>query len=319
MTYTVHKPYGILFVPTKEHGMGEPCWISVSYPSAIFAASTLRRPIRVPAGTCTPKSPVPRGGLWKRWLRRRRRKGERVTVQIVEILGRSVQGVTSPFYCRGENGQAYFVKGRGAGRQSLIAEYVGGKLAHAFGLPVPEFEIVEVPQELIRWCGRDDAHELGAGQAFGSKELPHVQEFSFSLIPQVPEQVRKDVAVFDWWLHNADRTLTEKGGNPNLLWNLECSCLAVIDHNQAFATDFSPRNFAELHVFHQDFLKLADDWVERETYANRLSAVFAGFDLACDNVPTEWWVENGVPALFNREAAKALLNRYVEDNFWRIA
>lgn len=121
-----------------------------------------------------------------------------MTIQIVEILGRSIQGMTNPFYCRGDDGLAYFVKGRGAGRQSQIAEYVGGKLAHKFGLPVPNFEIVEVPQELITWCGRKDAAELGAGLAFASKELPHVQEFSFSMIQRIPEQLRKDVVAFDW-------------------------------------------------------------------------------------------------------------------------
>lgn len=242
-----------------------------------------------------------------------------MTVQVVEILDRSIQGFTKPFYCKGEDGHAYFVKGRGAGRQTLIAEYVAGNLARAFGLPVPKFEIVEVPKTLITWCGRDDAHELGAGLAFGSKALPHVQEFAFSLIPQVPEPLRKDVAVFDWWLRNADRTLSEKGGNPNLLWNLQGSCLAVIDHNQAFDADFSQQAFVELHVFHQDFLKVAEDWVEREAYADRLSTAFAGFDLACDNVPPEWWVANGVPALFDRDAARAILDRFKDDNFWRIA
>lgn len=81
-----------------------------------------------------------------------------MTIQIVEILDRSIQGVTRPFYCRCEDGQAYFVKGRGAGRQSLIAEYFGGRLARAFGLPVPDFEIVEIPPELIRCCSRGDAN-----------------------------------------------------------------------------------------------------------------------------------------------------------------
>lgn len=108
-----------------------------------------------------------------------------MAIQIVEILGRSIQGITKPFYCRCEDGQAYFVKGNGAGKQGLIAEYVGGHLARAFGLPVADFDIVEVPQELIKWCGRDDANDLGAGLAFGSKALPHVQEFSMGHMPQV--------------------------------------------------------------------------------------------------------------------------------------
>lgn len=243
-----------------------------------------------------------------------------MTVQIVEILDRSIQGITKPFYCRCENGQAYFVKGRGAGRQSLIAEYVGGRLARAFGLPVPDFEIMEIPPELIKWCSRSDVNELGAGLTFGSKALPHVQEFSFSHISRVDEEVRKDVVLFDWWVQNADRTLSEKGGNPNLLWDQKNSRLAVIDHNQAFAPYFDPLQFVQTHVFNSNLLHIFDDFVERDIYRNRLAAVVAEFDCACDNVPPEWWWEDdGVPANFNRDAAREILNRFTDDIFWRIA
>lgn len=41
-------------------------------------------------------------------------------IQIVEVLGRSIQGITRPFICRGEDDRTYFVKGQGAGRRSLI-------------------------------------------------------------------------------------------------------------------------------------------------------------------------------------------------------
>lgn len=193
-------------------------------------------------------------------------------------------------------------------------------MARVFGLPVPDFEIVDVPEGLIRWSGRDDAGELGIGLAFGSKALPHVQEFTCSHIDRVDEQIRKDVALFDWWLHNADRTLTEKGGNPNLLWDQEHSRLAVIDHNQAFDARFDPQLFAETHVFREQLLIVRDDWVERDVYFNRLAAAFAEFDLACNNAPPEWWWEDdGIPASFNRDTARAVLNRFKNDNFWRIA
>ncbi len=240
-------------------------------------------------------------------------------MQVIEILDRSKQGVTNPFYCRCEDGQAYYVKGRGAGRRSLIAEYVGSRLAKKFGLPVPDFEIVEVPDELIKWSGRRDAQELGAGLAFGSIALTYVQEFSFSHMPLVETAQRKDIAVFDWWVRNADRTLTAKGGNPNLLWNLQSSSLAVIDQNQAFDPDFNAQLFGELHVFHEEFLRVAGDMIERQAYVDRLSGTFAEFELACDNVPPEWWEMDGVPANFNRDMAKAMLERFLNNEFWRIA
>lgn len=243
-----------------------------------------------------------------------------MAIQIVEIIDRAVQGITKPFSCRCEDGQLYFVKGRGAGKQGLIAEYVGSQLAQKFGLPVAEFEIVEVPEELIKWCGRGDANELGAGLAFGSKVFPHTQEFSMAHMAQVDAQMRRDVALFDWWVHNADRTLTEKGGNPNLLWDQKSSGLVVIDHNQAFDAGFDPVRFAELHVFHEDLLAVFGDLVERQVYHDRLAAVFAEFEAACDNVPPEWWsVDNGVPTNFDRNNARELLKRFMNNDFWRIA
>lgn len=242
-----------------------------------------------------------------------------MALQIVEILGRSIQGVTHPFRCRCENGEIYYVKGHGAGKQSLIAEYVCGRLARSFGLPVADFEIVEVPQELISWENTTDLYDLGAGLAFGSKALLHVQEFSISHSQSVPQQLRKDVLLFDWWVHNADRTLSEKGGNPNLLWDQVTSKLAVIDHNQAFDELFNPQNFAALHVFHEDLTSIFDDLVERFVYCDRLAAVFAEFDLACDNVPSEWWwAGDGVPVNFNRDKARKVLERFKSDNFWSL-
>ncbi len=173
---------------------------------------------------------------------------------------------------------------------------------------------------MIKWSGRDDANELGAGMAFGSRALPHVQEFSIAHMPQVDVLTRKDVVMFDWWVHNADRTLTEKGGNPNLLWDQKNSRLAVIDHNQAFDTDFDPQRFAKLHVFHGSLMDIFGDLVDRETYRDRLVAAFAEFDPACDNVPPEWWlVDNGVPTSFNRDATREFLRRFMNNDFWRIA
>lgn len=243
-----------------------------------------------------------------------------MAIQIVEILRRSIQGVTRPFQCRCENGDLYFVKGHGAGRKSLIAEYVCGRLARSFGLPVADFEIVEVPQELIAWGNSADLYDLGAGLAFGSKALPHVQEFSISNLQAVPPELRKDVVLFDWWIHNADRTLSKLGGNPNLLWDQKENRLAVIDHNQAFDELFNASDFTKLHVFHADLPVIFCDLVDRLAYADRLAAAIAEFDQACDNVPTEWWwVDDDVPVNFDREAARKILGRFNHDNFWRIA
>ncbi len=240
-------------------------------------------------------------------------------VQIVEIISRSIQGVTRPFYCRGDDGYTYFVKGYSAGRHSLIAEYICGRLAIAFGLPVANFEIVDVPPELIQWGGVEGAHDLGGGLAFGSRALPHAQEFTVVLLPAVDAQLRRDILVFDWWIRNGDRNLTEKGGNPNLLWNQETSRLAVIDHNQAFDAEFDKQSFCQTHVFHKDIPSVFGDLIELIRYQDRLARAFAELEGACNDVPPEWWwVDDGVPADFDRAAAYATLERYLNRDFWMI-
>jgi len=42
-----------------------------------------------------------------------------LSIEIVEIIERSNQGMTQPFICRGEDGFVYFVKGRGASQSDL--------------------------------------------------------------------------------------------------------------------------------------------------------------------------------------------------------
>ncbi|VAW81982.1 hypothetical protein MNBD_GAMMA13-2163 [hydrothermal vent metagenome] len=70
-------------------------------------------------------------------------------VQIVEVLGRSTQGITRLFIYRGEDENTYFVKGTGAGRRSQVCEWIAGNLATELGLPIAPFEIVDVPVELV--------------------------------------------------------------------------------------------------------------------------------------------------------------------------
>ena len=91
-----------------------------------------------------------------------------MTVEILEVLGRSEQGITKPFICRADDDEIYFVKGTGAGRRSQLCEWIGGKLGQWLGLPLAPFEIVEVPVELLELGVGQDLSDLGAGLAFGS-------------------------------------------------------------------------------------------------------------------------------------------------------
>jgi hypothetical protein len=90
-------------------------------------------------------------------------------IQIIEVIGRSEQGQTRPFLCLGDDGRTYYVKGRGAGRRSLLCEWTAGNLAAALRLPIAPFQIVNVPAVLVQRAVPGLAlNELGAGAAFGS-------------------------------------------------------------------------------------------------------------------------------------------------------
>ncbi len=72
-----------------------------------------------------------------------------MTLLITEIIYRSEQGITQPYICRADDGEIYFVKGRGAGRRSQICEWISGHLAQQFALPIADFALLEVPNALL--------------------------------------------------------------------------------------------------------------------------------------------------------------------------
>lgn len=243
-----------------------------------------------------------------------------MNVEIVEIMGRSTQGITLPFKCRGDDGHVYFVKGRSAGRRSQICEWIAGQLAHRLGLPVAPFEIVDVPEQLIRLDFSGELQDLGVGLAFGSRKLS-VVELSISHLEHVPAEVQRDVLAFDWWVHNADRILSELGGNPNLFWDIETQELVVIDHNQAFDRTFSPADFVESHAFSGQWRALVGDWVYQQQVTGRFADAMADWEVICNTVPPEWWfvdAEQTVPTDFDVGAAHQLLMRFQTSNFWSV-
>lgn len=238
-------------------------------------------------------------------------------IQITEIIRRSNQGITRPFICRGEDGCLYFVKGKGAGKKSLIAEYVCGCLAKIFGLPIADFAIADVSNTLISVTPIEDIYDLAAGLAFASKAVMSVQEIKIQQLVKLDKQLKKDILVFDWWVHNGDRTLSENGGNPNLLWDNDNKRLVVIDFNVAFEPDFDSASFLENHIFAEFFSEIAEDMLERQRYEDRLIQAIEALPVICDNVPPEWWgIDDGTPSMLQRDTIEEILQRFRRNDFW---
>lgn len=239
-------------------------------------------------------------------------------VQVVEVLRRSEQGMTKPYICRGDDGEIYFVKGVGAGRRSQICEWIAGKLGMALGLPVAPFRILEVPDELIEADGGRMLSDLGAGPVFASQRM-EVMELTISAVPEIPDALQQDVLVFDWWVQNGDRFLTERGGNPNLFWEPDTRELVVIDHNQAFDPAFDPDTFFAYHVFAGQRHRVFGDMLRCHDYQARFASALDDWPAILAAIPEAWLFadpEMTVPVDFDRDMAYQLLKRHESNDFW---
>lgn len=244
-----------------------------------------------------------------------------MSLTVVEVLDRSVQGITKPYVCRCDDGEVYFVKGRSATRPGLIAEWLCARLATQFGLPIAPYAIATVPNELIEADLSGWLRDLGTGEVFASQRVNAV-ELSDAHRDLVPQALRRDVVAFDWWVRNGDRNMTAMGGNPNLLWNpADGGSLVVIDHNLAFDPAFSEKDFLKLHVFADDIPAMFSDFLVREAYRARFEAVLGIWQEACNNVPVSWWFidpEQTIPVEFSLAEVKTLLDRALNDTFWQM-
>lgn len=238
---------------------------------------------------------------------------------IIEVGERTEQGMTKPYRCVADDGQSYFVKSSGAGWRSLVCEWVAGRLATAFGLPVPPFSQVEIDDALARSREQQGDHDLAAGLAFGSQRVANVRDFEPTLLAQCKLQFRRDLVAFDWWVRNADRTLGEMSGNPNLLWVTGGDGPVVIDHNLAFDEHFDAALFPQTHVFRADFAVIAGDLVLRDEYQQRFTALLPLLDAIWPELPHNWTHHDDGQPRMQRAEFLQVLERVNRSDFWHIA
>lgn len=212
-------------------------------------------------------------------------------LQVTEIVRRLDQGMTRPFLVRAGDDALYVAKGRETTQRGLMAEWICAHLAQALGLAIPQFTLLDVPQELVDAIGQD-GNALGAGLVFGSLNQANVQEFAVTQLKRIDTEERRLLLAFDWWVENSDRSLTPHGGNPNLLWHAAENRLLVIDHNLAFDAEFDEAAFFETHVFREEADALFGDLVRRAETSAALTDALGCFDAAVSSLPSVWnWVD----------------------------
>lgn len=213
------------------------------------------------------------------------------TLQVTEIVRRLDQGMTRPFLVRAEDDALYVAKGRETTQRGLMAEWICAHLARELGLSIPEFALLDVPRELSEALGVE-GNALGEGVVFGSRQQANVQEFAVTQLKRIGADEQRLLLAFDWWVENADRSLTPHGGNPNLLWRAAENRLLVIDHNLAFDADFDEPGFLATHVFRDEAGMLFGDLVCRAETSARLATALGCFDTTASGLPPSWfWVD----------------------------
>lgn len=245
-------------------------------------------------------------------------------LEIQEVIKKANQGYCTPYLCRGMDGKQYYVKAANEGilqRRDLIHEWLCGHLGRALSLPIPEFFLCDISDELFNILPRH-LKGIGKGIGFASRVVDEVIWLESHHMIGIPCALKRDVLLFDYWIMNMDRT----AHNTNMLLATkdlkEGRGLRVIDHNLAFDTEFNEAiYFSEPngHIFASQKVNMFNDLALRSELTMRMDLALESYQKAIDELPEEWaWrdIEQTMPIDVDYSALWVILTRYQQDNFW---
>jgi hypothetical protein len=153
------------------------------------------------------------------------------------------EGGSLPAIAEADDGFLYVLKFRGAGQgpKSLIAELIGGEIARALGLRVPEIVFAFLDSAFGRTEPDEEIQDLlkaSVGLNIGLHYLSGAISFD-PLVTPVSVPLASEIVWLDCLLTNVDRT----SNNTNMLvWNKE---LWLIDHGASLYFHYSPENWEQ--------------------------------------------------------------------------
>ncbi|HAW94538.1 MULTISPECIES: HipA family kinase [unclassified Arsukibacterium] len=236
-------------------------------------------------------------------------------LEVIEIQQKASQGRTEPYLCRLSDDKRYYIKGPQAGTKGLINEAVCAFLGRALQLSLPPHCCAFLPQAILRF---DEAASrvLGASDSmvFASELIPDLLEVTPTSVLNMPAHYARDLFLFDYWIRNEDRTMTENGGNPNLFYQPASNQYVVLDHNLAFDSSYNFNSNANVHLAYNVWFSDQHDALWRTHYSAKLAIALQGLAQYAATLPAAWLEEapghlaeiNDVLSLFN------------SDEFWEV-
>jgi hypothetical protein len=193
---------------------------------------------------------------------------------------------------------------------------LGAQLAQALSLPIPNCQILYADSAVVEPYGEEAVLELGDRYVFGSEQIAWATELKYEEIGKISPELQKDILLFDLWVYNEDRTLSELGGNPNLLWQTERSKLYIIDHNLIFDNEFELNSFWKTHAFRQILSEPVLAPIAQQNYQNRMHKALECWQSAWQTIPDDWKTLNEDTGLFNPDETLQRLTTDAEGNIW---
>ncbi len=236
------------------------------------------------------------------------------TVKVTRYVTPLREGGSLPAIAEADDGFLYVLKFRGAGQgvKALIAELIGGEIARAMGLKVPEIVFAELDEAFGRTEPDEEIQDL-LKASVGLNLALHYLSSAITFDPTVTKVdpvVASKIVWLDCLITNVDRTAK----NTNMLWwNKE---LWLIDHGAAFYFHHSGQAWEE--AARRPFIQVKDHVLlpmasELDTVDPQIRTLLTPARIAeiIAQIPDEWLLltEPGEPGQWKDTYAQFLNTR----------
>ncbi len=241
------------------------------------------------------------------------------TVNITRYVTPLREGGSLPAIVEADDGFLYALKFRGAGQgiKALIAELIGGEIARALHLKVPEIVFAEVDPAFGKTEPDEEIQDLLKKSAGLNLALHYLQgAFTFDpVVTKVDATLASTIIWLDCLITNVDRTIR----NTNMLmWHHE---LWLIDHGASLYFHHSWNNWEEQS--RRPFVQVKDHVLlpqatELESVDEKCRSLLtpAFIDAIVSAVPDDWLLMDSphLPAAEKRLVYCRFLNTRVADS-----